>query len=47
MIIGRDNGNHETVRKTIASGRIFSTNMHDICRHSLCFFPLAWRVSPV
>lgn len=36
MIIGRDNGNHETVRKTIASGRIFSTNMHDICRHSLC-----------
>jgi hypothetical protein len=33
MIIGRDNGNHETVRKTIASGRIFSTNMHEICRH--------------
>jgi hypothetical protein len=33
MIIGRDNGNHETVRKTIASGRIFSTNMHEVCRH--------------
>jgi hypothetical protein len=33
MIIGRDNGNHETVRKTIASGRIFSTNMHELCRH--------------
>jgi hypothetical protein len=33
MIIGRDNGNHETVRKTIASGRIFSSNMHEICRH--------------
>lgn len=33
MIIGRDNGNHETVRKTIASGRIFSTNMHEMCRH--------------
>ena len=33
MIIGRDTGNHETVRKTIASGRIFSTNMHEICRH--------------
>lgn len=33
MIIGRDHGNHETVRKTIASGRIFSTNMHEICRH--------------
>ncbi len=36
MIIGRDNGNHETVRKTIASGRIFSTNMHDICRYPCC-----------
>ena len=33
MIIGRDNGNVETVRKTISSGRIFSTNMHEICRH--------------
>jgi hypothetical protein len=33
MIIGRDHGNHETVRKTIASGRIFSTNMHEFCRH--------------
>ena len=33
MIIGRDHGNHETVRKTIASGRIFSTNMHEMCRH--------------
>jgi hypothetical protein len=54
MIIGRENGNHETVwlslilsrlfmlllirkvlqvRKTIASGRIFSTNMHEVCRH--------------
>ena len=33
MIIGRDNGNHETVRKTISSGRIFSTNMHEICKH--------------
>lgn len=33
MIIGRDNGNPETVRKTISSGRIFSTNMHEICKH--------------
>jgi len=32
MIIGKDQGGHETVRKTIASGRIFSTNMHEICR---------------
>ena len=37
MIIGRDNGNHETVRKTIASGRIFSTNMHEICRSLFLF----------
>ncbi len=37
MIIGRDHGNHETVRKTIASGRIFSTNMHDICRSAPAF----------
>ena len=33
MIIGRDNGSHETVRKTVSSGRIFSTNMHEICKH--------------
>lgn len=24
---------HETVRKTLASGRIFSANMNDLCRH--------------
>lgn len=33
MIIGKEGGTHETVRKTIASGRLFSTNMHEICRH--------------
>ena len=33
MVIGREAGGHETVRKTIASGRLFSTNMHEICRH--------------
>lgn len=33
MISGRGGGGHETVRKTMASGRIFSTNMHEICRH--------------
>jgi hypothetical protein len=32
MAAGRAAGGHETVRKTIASGRIFSTNMHEICR---------------
>lgn len=33
MISGRGGGSHETVRKTMASGRIFSTNMHEVCRH--------------
>lgn len=33
MISGRGGGAHETVRKTMASGRIFSTNMHEVCRH--------------
>jgi hypothetical protein len=33
MVIGKEAGGHETVRKTIASGRLFSTNMHEICRH--------------
>ena len=32
MIIGQSSG-RETVRKTMASGRLFSTNMHEICRH--------------
>ena len=33
MIAGKGGGSHETVRKTMASGRIFSTNMHEVCRH--------------
>jgi hypothetical protein len=33
MISGRGGGSHETIRKTMASGRIFSTNMHEVCRH--------------
>ena len=33
MIVGQNFASHETVRKTLASGRIFSTNMHEICRH--------------
>jgi hypothetical protein len=33
MIAGKGSGSHETIRKTMASGRIFSTNMHEICRH--------------
>jgi hypothetical protein len=50
MIIGRDHGNHETVRKTIASGRIFSTNMHELCRHCqnllISVYCLIYRVKP-
>jgi hypothetical protein len=33
MVMGKEAGGHETVRKTIASGRLFSTNMHQICAH--------------
>lgn len=33
MVIGRQGGNADTVRKTMASGRLFSTNMHEYCRH--------------
>ena len=33
MVVGKDGGGHETVRKTLSAGRIFSTNMHEICRH--------------
>jgi len=32
MVVGKDGG-HETIRKTLSAGRIFSTNMHEICRH--------------
>jgi len=33
MLVGANSGRQETVRRTIASGRIFSSNMHEICRH--------------
>lgn len=33
MIMGKSGGGQETVRRTLASGRIFSTNMHEMCRH--------------
>ena len=33
MVIGRESGQADTVRKTMASGRLFSTNMHEYCRH--------------
>ena len=50
MIIGRDHGNHETVRKTIASGRIFSTNMHELCRHCqnllISVYSLIYKAKP-
>ena len=50
MISGRGGGSHETVRKTMASGRIFSTNMHEICRHVQSLlshvYSRIYRVSP-
>jgi len=42
MIIGQDSG-RETVRKTIASGRLFSTNMHEICRHLQALLKQVYR----
>jgi len=32
MLIGRDS-THETIRKTLASGRIFTTNINALCQH--------------
>ena len=32
-MISSQHGGHETVRKTVASGRIFSSKMEDVCRH--------------
>lgn len=50
MIAGKGGGSHETIRKTMASGRIFSTNMHEICRHLqtlLCrVYCAVYRTSP-
>lgn len=33
MVSGREGGSAENTRKTMASGRIFSVNMHEFCRH--------------
>ena len=38
----QDSG-RETVRKTIASGRLFSTNMHEICRHLQALLKQVYR----
>ena len=43
MVVGKDSGGHETVRKTIASGRLFSTNMHEICRHLQALLAQVYR----
>jgi hypothetical protein len=32
MIVGKDHGSHEAVKKTVASGRLFLANMREICR---------------
>jgi hypothetical protein len=33
MVSGKEGGGNENTRKTMASGRIFSVNMHEFCRH--------------
>ena len=33
MVVGRNGGLADTAKKTMASGRLFSTNMHEFCRH--------------
>lgn len=33
MVSGKEGGSSENTRKTMASGRIFSVNMHEFCRH--------------
>ena len=33
MVVGRNGGLADTAKKTMASGRLFSTNMHEYCRH--------------
>ena len=33
MVSGKEGGSAENTRKTMASGRIFSVNMHEFCRH--------------
>ena len=43
MVVGRETGGHETVRKTMASGRIFSTNMHELCRHLQALLSQVYR----
>ena len=33
MVSGKEGGGSENTKKTMASGRIFSVNMHEVCRH--------------
>ena len=50
MIAGREGGQTESTKKTVASGRIFSVNMHEFCRHFqrlLCIvYCTIYKVSP-
>lgn len=50
MVSGREGGSMENTRKTMASGRIFSVNMHEFCRHCQellrCVYCFIYRVSP-
>lgn len=44
MVQGKDGGfSHENARKTMASGRIFSTNMQELCKHCSRLLVLVYR----
>jgi hypothetical protein len=50
MVSGKEGGGSENTRKTMASGRIFSVNMHEFCRHCQnilrVVYCLIYRVDP-
>jgi hypothetical protein len=45
MVQGKDGGgfSHENAKKTMASGRIFSTNMQELCKHCSRLLVLVYR----
>ena len=43
MIRAQSHGGQETARKTMATGRIFSANMTEVCRHLQCLLVAAYE----
>jgi hypothetical protein len=43
MIRAQSHGGQETARKTMATGRIFSANMTEVCRHLQCLLAAAYE----